>query len=549
MKNLIVIISLFIALSLKAQNFCEVYIPKLNNMGMGYKVIETQDGNYLTLSLLGAGGVQSPGNPLPTLTKLSKCGDTLWNKKFDSYSSGVAGLWEENDGSIEFATYTGYPFHYEGKIKLYKTTSNGDLIRKSVLADTTKIYGDIKCLKAGSNRYFFTGFYYVSSNKSYFSTIYIIADSIGNIIKRDSLDHTIFSSYSNFSNITVKNDTNLLFIGRNKDTAFVVINMDTNGNIITSKSFKLPIYQWYFGANYDGNEIIYFSWKGFNIKGLRIIKTDLDGNIKKDSTIDNIAYPGSSIVEELPTFQFLSNNKILFSNRIMTIIDSNLNFKSYYYDTTNQYKINNTIFTKDSFMVSVGAGGIITGGTGMRSSYYWFRKKSMHQLVQLLTLTGPSIINTNKGSIQITANIAPTEAINKQVTWSINDTNLATITQTGLVTAKANGTAIVTAQTTDGSNLTATKTISITNQNVGINEVNLSNQIVVFPNPASNVLTIKSAIDLTGMQLQLLDITGKVIAQYHNQTEIDISAIANGMYLLHIQTPNGSVVKQVVVNK
>jgi uncharacterized protein YjdB len=173
----------------------------------------------------------------------------------------------------------------------------------------------------------------------------------------------------------------------------------------------------------------------------------------------------------------------------------------------------------------------------------------MHQLVQLLTLTGPSIINTNKGSIQITANIAPTEAINKQVTWSINDTNLATITQTGLVTAKANGTAIVTAQTTDGSNLTATKTISITNQNVGINEVNLNNQIVVYPNPASNILTIKSTFDLTGMQLQLLDITGKVIAQYHNQTEIDLSAIANGMYLLHIQTPNGNLVKQVVVNK
>ncbi|MFA9213493.1 MAG: T9SS type A sorting domain-containing protein [Candidatus Methylacidiphilales bacterium] len=39
------------------------------------------------------------------------------------------------------------------------------------------------------------------------------------------------------------------------------------------------------------------------------------------------------------------------------------------------------------------------------------------------------------------------------------------------------------------------------------------------------------------------------MANYNNQTEIDISAIANGMYLLHIQTPNGNLVKQVVVNK
>jgi hypothetical protein len=141
---------------------------------------------------------------------LSKCGDTLWRKKFDWYSSDIAGLWEEKDGSIEFATYTGYPYHLNvGNIKLYKTTSNGDLIRKSVLADTTKIYGGIKCLKAGNNRYFFTGFYFVRSSKSYFSSTYIISDSIGNIIKRDSLDHT------GFSNSAKKPDSTLLFIGKN----------------------------------------------------------------------------------------------------------------------------------------------------------------------------------------------------------------------------------------------------------------------------------------------------------------------------------------------
>jgi uncharacterized protein YjdB len=200
-------------------------------------------------------------------------------------------------------------------------------------------------------------------------------------------------------------------------------------------------------------------------------------------------------------------------------------------------------------MVSVGTGGIWRGGTGIRSSSYWFSKKSIHQLAQLLTLSGPSLINNNKGSIQISANIAPTSAINKNILWSINDTNLATITQTGLLTAKANGTVIVTATAADGGGAKATKTITISNQTIGINEVNLTNKITVYPNPASNTLTIKTINNLTIQQLQLLDITGKVIAQFNNQTEIDVSAMANGMYLLQIQTLNGSVVKQVVVNK
>ncbi len=174
-------------------------------------------------------------------------------------------------------------------------------------------------------------------------------------------------------------------------------------------------------------------------------------------------------------------------------------------------------------------------------------------IVQQISIIGNDSIFTKNGFIQLSAAILPTNAANQQVIWSIKDTNLASITQAGLVTAKANGTVIVTATAADGGGATATKTITITNQSVGLNKVNLNNQIKIYPNPASNKLIITTTNNLTpdasGLQLQLLDLTGKVIANYNNQTEIDISAIANGMYLLHIQTPNGNLVKQVVVNK
>jgi hypothetical protein len=84
---------------------------------------------------------------------------------------------------------------------------------------------------------------------------------------------------------------------------------------------------------------------------------------------------------------------------------------------------------------------------------------------------------------------------------------------------------------------------------VGINEVNLSNQIVVFPNPAIDKLTITTTNNLTIQQLQLLDISGKIIESYDNTMYMNISQLENGIYILQIQTNKGIVNKKVVVNK
>lgn len=79
---------------------------------------------------------------------------------------------------------------------------------------------------------------------------------------------------------------------------------------------------------------------------------------------------------------------------------------------------------------------------------------------------------------------------------------------------------------------------------MGINEVNLNDQITVYPNTASNFFTITTTNNLIIKQLHLLDITGKIISKFNNQTEIDLSNIANGICLLQIHTENGSAVKK-----
>ena len=61
---------------------------------------------------------------------------------------------------------------------------------------------------------------------------------------------------------------------------------------------------------------------------------------------------------------------------------------------------------------------------------------------------------------QLSANVAPANATNKQVSWSVANSSIATVNASGTVTGVAAGTTTVTATTADG-NRTATATITI----------------------------------------------------------------------------------------
>ncbi|OME87478.1 glucan endo-1,3-beta-D-glucosidase [Paenibacillus sp. FSL A5-0031] len=63
-------------------------------------------------------------------------------------------------------------------------------------------------------------------------------------------------------------------------------------------------------------------------------------------------------------------------------------------------------------------------------------------------------------SVQLNANVAPSNATNKQVTWSVSGTSIASVNQNGVVTGLAPGTTTVTATTADG-NKTASSTITV----------------------------------------------------------------------------------------
>lgn len=59
--------------------------------------------------------------------------------------------------------------------------------------------------------------------------------------------------------------------------------------------------------------------------------------------------------------------------------------------------------------------------------------------------------------------ITPTNATNQKLSWSSSDESVATVDETGKITGVSAGTAIITVKTTDGSDITVTKSITVYN--------------------------------------------------------------------------------------
>lgn len=74
---------------------------------------------------------------------------------------------------------------------------------------------------------------------------------------------------------------------------------------------------------------------------------------------------------------------------------------------------------------------------------------------------------------------------------------------------------------------------------VGVEEQTINNKISIYPNPTSNVLTIKN-IDSKIESISIFDLTGKIIETVvYNTNTIDVRNLVNGIYFIQINTANG----------
>lgn len=89
------------------------------------------------------------------------------------------------------------------------------------------------------------------------------------------------------------------------------------------------------------------------------------------------------------------------------------------------------------------------------------------KLITGITVKGAgdaTTIETAAGTLQMSAEILPVDATDSSVVWSVDDELIATIDADGLLTAVSDGTVTVTATAADGSSVSGTTNITVSNQ-------------------------------------------------------------------------------------
>lgn len=154
--------------------------------------------------------------------------------------------------------------------------------------------------------------------------------------------------------------------------------------------------------------------------------------------------------------------------------------------------------------------------------------------VQSITIGGSNI--TSGTATQMTATILPANANNKAIAWSVSDVSVATISSSGLITAKKNGNVLVTATAVDKNSITASKEITITSFNVGNeNTIEVSNATqlldallkvkagsTIILTQGTYALNSKITIGISGTAQDKITLKGK---EGQNRPKLDFSSM------------------------
>jgi hypothetical protein len=109
-------------------------------------------------------------------------------------------------------------------------------------------------------------------------------------------------------------------------------------------------------------------------------------------------------------------------------------------------------------------------------------------LVGSIEINGEYI--NNGLSSQLMAVILPENTTNQEVTWSVSNEQIATVSSTGLLTAVANGTVTVSAVAKDGSGVTGTRLFGVSGHIVDVESVQINGQNVTDGLPTQYSVTI-----------------------------------------------------------
>ena len=156
----------------------------------------------------------------------------------------------------------------------------------------------------------------------------------------------------------------------------------------------------------------------------------------------------------------------------------------------------------------------------------------------MISVTGVSLntssLTMTEGDTQtLTATVSPSNATDKSVTWSSNNTSIATVSSSGVVTAKSPGTATITVRTNDGGK-TATCTVTVKAKVIPVTGISLNTSSMTMKvgetKALSATVTPSNATDKTvtwissNTSVATVDSNGKVTAKSAGSATISATA-------------------------
>ena len=159
--------------------------------------------------------------------------------------------------------------------------------------------------------------------------------------------------------------------------------------------------------------------------------------------------------------------------------------------------------------------------------------------------TGATSISTDGGTLQLSAELLPSSATNKTVTWSItNDTGQASINSSGLVTAISNGTVIARATANDGSSVSGSLTITISNQIIPVTNISVtgSNGATTITSDGGSLQLIANVLPANATNKNVIWSVGNVTGQATIDASGLLTAVSNGTVNVIATTTNNSEV-------
>ncbi len=133
--------------------------------------------------------------------------------------------------------------------------------------------------------------------------------------------------------------------------------------------------------------------------------------------------------------------------------------------------------------------------------------------------------------------------------WDIAGFNTTDVNPVYSFPSNGQYTVVLTANN-QGCSSTYTQTITISG--VGIETAEMSDNLMVFPNPTSGMITIQLSEQVSNAKLFISDMMGRVVFQKEIKEikePLDLTSLSPGIYELQINNENKTIHQRIVIQK